>query len=186
MKVVQPIRDLEKLTDIMDYLKGTSERNYIMFMVGIFTGLRISDILQLKVKDVKDKEYMYIKEEKRDKVNRLYIMPDLKKALKIYVSGKEDNEYLIKSRKGENKPIRRQTAYQILSEAARYNGLKEIGTHTMRKTMGYHFYRDTKDIAALMKILNHNDSSYTLRYIGIDQDRKDDAMKGWRYNIPRK
>lgn len=186
MKVVQPIRDLEKLAEIMDYLKTANERNYIMFMVGIFTGLRISDILQLKVKDVRDKEYLYVKEEKRDKVNRLYIMPDLKKALKPYVSGKHDDEYLIKSRKGKNKPIRRETAYQILNVAARHTGIREIGTHTLRKTFGYHFYNDTKDIGTLMEILNHTDSSYTLRYIGINQDKKDDAMKKWRYKIPRK
>ncbi|MEH7122098.1 tyrosine-type recombinase/integrase [Bacillus sp. JJ1773] len=183
MKVVQPIRNLEKLAEILSYLKATNERNYIMFMLGIHTGLRISDILKLRVRDVKG-NYIDIKEEKRDKNNRVLIIFDLKKALKSFISGKPDHHFLIKSRKGKNKAIRRETAYQILNDAARHFGVTEIGTHTLRKTFGYHFYQETKDIATLQDILNHSNPDYTLRYIGINQDKKDTAMKGFRFKLP--
>lgn len=47
-------------------------------------------------------------------------------------------------------------AYKILRHAADYVGLDDIGTHTMRKTFGYHLYKKTGDVALLQKILNHS------------------------------
>ncbi|MEN8702485.1 tyrosine-type recombinase/integrase [Bacillus infantis] len=185
MKIVQPIRDLDKLADLLDYFKSTNERNYIMFMLGIHTGLRISDILKLRVRDVRG-EYIYIREQKRKKINRVLIVSDLRKALRPFILNRDDNEYLIKSRKGTNEPIRRETAYQILNTAAKLHGLKEIGTHTLRKTFGYHFYQETKDVAMLQDILNHSHPDYTLRYIGVNQDGKDFAMRKFRYKLPSK
>lgn len=53
-------------------------------------------------------------------------------------------------------------------------GLEErIGTHSMRKTFGYHHYQQFKDIALLQKIFNHSSQLITLRYIGIDQEQID-------------
>lgn len=49
MNFVQPIRDPEKIQQIKEYLKEKNERNYILFVMGINTGLRISDILKLKL-----------------------------------------------------------------------------------------------------------------------------------------
>ena len=51
----------------------------------------------------------------------------------------------------------------------------------MRKTFGYHFYLQTKDIVLLMRILNHHDQSKALRYIGIEQSTINDAMKKFSY-----
>jgi integrase len=52
MNFVQPIRDPEKIEAIKQFLKERNERNYILFLIGVNTGLRISDILKLKVSDV--------------------------------------------------------------------------------------------------------------------------------------
>ena len=52
MNFVQPIRDPEQIQQIKEYLKEKNARNYILFVMGINTGLRISDILKLKVGDV--------------------------------------------------------------------------------------------------------------------------------------
>jgi len=55
-----------------------------------------------------------------------------------------------------------------------------IGTHTLRKTFGYHFYQKYKDIALLQELFNHSAPSVTLRYIGINQDMIDVAMKEFK------
>ena len=47
---VYPIRNKEKLNKIELILKTTNKRNYLLFVLGTNTGLRISDILKLKVK----------------------------------------------------------------------------------------------------------------------------------------
>lgn len=68
-------------------------------------------------------------------------------------------------------------AYKILSGAAAEFGLDEIGTHTLRKTYGYHMYMQTKNIALVMEIFNHSSEKVTLRYIGgVNQDAMEKAM----------
>ena len=67
MNYVEPIRDNNKLEDILKYLKKTNKRNYMLFCLGLYTGLRISDILKLQVKHVKDKDSIRIKEKKTNK-----------------------------------------------------------------------------------------------------------------------
>ncbi|MCK0471408.1 site-specific integrase [Halalkalibacter sp. APA_J-10(15)] len=179
MNVVQPIRDPKKVHDIAEFLQKISERNYMLFFLGINTGLRIKDILNLKVKDVTG-HYLTLREFKTKKQKRQRITPDLYRELKKYCSGMNNDEYLFQSRKGSNKPIVRETAYRILREAAEANGLDEIGCHTLRKTFGYHFYNQTKDIALLQKLLNHTSQAETLRYIGVDQDAMDNAMRKFK------
>lgn len=68
MNYVEPIRDNNKLEDILKYLKKNNFRNYILFCLGLYTGLRISDILKLQVKHVKDKDNIRIREKKQRRV----------------------------------------------------------------------------------------------------------------------
>lgn len=72
-----------------------------------------------------------------------------------------------------NKPITTTQAYRILNNAAIHIGLTEIGTHTMRKTFGYHHYQQFHDIAILQQIFNHSSPSITMKYLGINQDEID-------------
>lgn len=181
MKVVQPIREKSKIEDIKKILREKNERNYIMFVIGIYTGLRISDILQLKVKDLKNQEYIILKEKKTRKSQRIFINPILKRDLKKYLENRNEEEYIIKSRKGINKPLQRDMAYKLLARAAEEMDMDEIGCHTMRKTFGYHYYAKNKDIGFLMQLFNHSKESITLRYIGVNQDLRDKAMKNFRY-----
>lgn len=181
MEAVEPIRDVHVLEDMCDYLRATNERNLVMFELGIYGGLRISDILKLRVRDVRDKKFIKVVEEKTGKDKQIPINPMLKRTLNNYTAGKKDLDYLIKSRKGKNKPIGRTQAYRIIRELGEMYGVEDLGTHSMRKTFGYHYYKKTKDIALLQKIFNHSSPNITLRYIGIEQDTIMKAMKDMRY-----
>ena len=178
MNTVEPIRDLETVLDIADYLKVRNKRDYVMFMFGIYSGLRISDILQFRVRDVRDKDFICQREKKTKKEKRFPINKELKSIIADYVNDKRDFEFLFKSPGGPNQPITRQQAYNILSSAGKQFGLDSIGTHTLRKTFGYHMYKQTGDAALIMDILNHCDIHYTLRYIGVNQDCKNKAYNG--------
>lgn len=169
MNLVQPIRDLEVIKEIKKYLMNRNERNYILFLFGINTGMRISDILKLRVRDVEGWS-VFVREGKTKKTKEVRMPPELKKAVRQYIKGKHKNEYLFKSRIGKNKPITRGMAYVILQEIADEFGLERIGTHSFRKTYGYHHYKQFKDVAVLQQMLNHSDPKITLRYIGITQD----------------
>lgn len=176
MNTVEPIRDVNLIYDIADYLRVRNERDYVMFLFGIYSALRITDILKLRIRDIKGKDYIYIRENKTQKEKRFPINKELKEILEEYISDKKDYEYLFKSRQGLNKPITRTRAYEILRNAAKEFGLYNIGTHTMRKTWGWITYQETKDVVAIQEILNHGDPSTTLRYIGVTQDTKDKVM----------
>ena len=167
MNTVEPIRDAGTVQDIADYL---------MWMFGVYTAFRISDILRFRVRDVKNKRSIKLREKKTGNERKFIINKRLYRAIEHYIQDKPDYEYLFKSRQGENKPISRQQAYNIIREAAGKFGVEHVGTHTMRKTFGYHVYQKTKDAAMLMKIYNHSDIHITLRYIGIEQDYIDDTM----------
>ncbi len=176
MNKVEPIRDADKVQDVLDALRKKDMRGYVLFMTGIHTGLRISDLLNLKVRDVKDREYISVHEKKTGKERRFTIHKDLKKVYKEYTNGKEDYEYLFKSRQGKNNPISRMRAYQIIKGVASQVGLEKIATHSMRKTFGYFIYQQSKDLAAIKEMLNHSDISHTLRYIGVIQEKTDRLM----------
>jgi integrase len=169
MNLVQPIRDLEIIKEIKAYLLKRSERNYILFLFGINTGMRISDILKLRVRDVEGWS-VFVREGKTRKTKEVRMPPELKKAVRQYIKGKHKNEYLFRSRIGKNKPITRGMAYVILQDIADEFNLERIGTHSFRKTYGYHHYKQFKDVAVLQQMLNHSDPKITLRYIGITQD----------------
>lgn len=182
MNYVQPIRDSNIVRDLVNYFKERNERDYIMFLLGIYGGRRISDILGLRVKDVKDKDRMTIKEKKTGKTITLDFNPELKRALKEYCKNRNPEEYLIKSTRGINKPITRQAAYDILNKAAKKFGLDQIGTHTMRKTFGYNlYYASKKNVVLVMNALQHSSESITLRYIGITGEQVNDAIKSLKY-----
>lgn len=176
MNVVQPIRDYEQLEALKRVLRARNERDYVLLMMGLYTALRISDILRVRVEDIK-KDYISIREQKTSKFRRIFLNHDLKKALLSYISDKEPYEFLIRSREGTNKPISRARAYDILRDAAQEVGIDSVGTHSLRKTFGYWAYKDTKDVAALQKLFNHSSPEETLRYIGIEQDNVDLLIK---------
>lgn len=186
MNIVQPIRDPELIRKIELFFKHRQDRDYILFLLGIYTGLRISDILSLQVKDLRGKSSLRIKEKKtkhrkKYKERTIDLHSVLKRELKKYLKDKNDNEYVIKSRVGGNKPITRERAYMILREAAKEFNLDSLGCHSMRKTMGYHLYQNTKNLVLVKEVLNHTDASYTLRYIGITQDTVNEAITKLKY-----
>lgn len=172
---VEPIREDEWVVAFADYLKSKSERNYIMFMIGVYTGLRISDILPLRVADVMS-SHMVLIEKKTKKQKRIILHPTLKKALSKYIEGKKRTALLIPSRHrtkaGREKPISRRQALYILQEAAAAVGYEEpIGTHSLRKTFGFRHYQQYKDVAELQIIFNHDSQYETLKYIGVMSEK---------------
>lgn len=185
MNSVEPIRDYNKIIDIADYLKSKSMRDYVLFSFGIYIPIRISDILKLKVRDIKNRDVISIREMKTGKEQRLGIHKNLKKIIQNYIIGMDDHDFLFPSREcdklGNQKPITRQQAYNILNDAAKNFGLHRIGCHTMRKTFGWHHYQQHKDIMILQMIFNHPDPNTTKRYIGLTQDDKCSAILNFDY-----
>ncbi|PLR69107.1 tyrosine-type recombinase/integrase [Bacillus sp. UMB0893] len=174
---VQPIRSLEKLRDMKWSLKRhCSERDYILFLLGINTGLRVSDLLALRVKDIKGKTRLIIKEGKTKK-SRTIQLNNVSDELASYIDT-VDSDWLFPSRKGD-KPISKIQAYRQLNKAADMVDIESVGTHTMRKTFGYWHYKQFKDVAELQMILNHSHPSITLKYIGITDEQIENNLSNF-------
>ena len=149
----------------------------LLFCLGINTALRVSDLLKLKVGDVRDKTHIEVKEQKTGKLKRFPLRGKLLVLIEEYIKNKSDEEYLFQSRNGVNKPITRDMAYKIINDACRKAGIQDrIGMHTLRKTFSYHHYQTYKDVAMLQFLLNHSSPPVTLRYIGITQDNIEESL----------
>lgn len=178
MNVVEPIRSKKDLRKIEGILRKQGLRDLLMFTVGTNCGLRISDILNLDVSDVKGKSYINIIEKKTSKYKRFPINAKLKPLFENFTKNRALNEPLFLSMFGNR--MERTQCYRIINAACKKAGIEyRVGTHTLRKTFGYHHYQKFKDVAVLQKIFNHYSPQVTLRYIGIDQDIIDESYNNF-------
>ncbi len=182
MEFVQPIREKKQIDSMKKILRATNLRDHCLFVLGINSGLRISDLLKLDIRDVMDdrgrvRDRISIRETKTGKSKDFPIGDTARKAILEYLATRSYTfiDPLFLSRKGGH-ALKRQQAYKIINDAARAVGIKEnIGTHTLRKTFGYHAYQSGVSLTVLQKLFNHSAPSVTLSYIGITQDELDEV-----------
>jgi integrase len=177
---IQPIRDPAKIIEIQRHIVAQggnhADRNLFMFQLGINSGLRVSDLLWLTVRDVRHGEHMVTRELKTGKLRRFFINDKLRKVIDRYIAGMDDDDYLFASQRFPRLPIDRHHAYRILRYAGDAAGVYDIGTHSLRKTFGYHHYARYRDIVTLMLIFNHSSQEQTLDYIGWTQRIVDESL----------
>jgi integrase len=160
-------------------------RDWLMLVLGLNFALRISDLIRIRVSDVYDPDMyprnrLILREKKTNKENFLAITNSSRDSLIDYVKYtriKFSDDYLFKSRQGGNRSIDRIQAYRILNQVAEKVGLSDIniGTHTLRKSWGYHAYkRFNLSLDDIMLKLNHQSIQSTKRYVGLTADEKSD------------
>ena len=181
MVSVEPIRDPAKVVEIQrrlyrDTKTEIGKRRYMLFLCGVYLGLRISDLLRLTVGQLRA-DKLAMREKKTRKHTELPIADIIRRAMRDLYAEAGDDALVFASRKhgkgGERRAITRRQAYNDINGIARAAGLSgPIGCHTLRKTFGYHQYKMDGDIAFLQDWFNHSSPTITLRYIGIDQDRR--------------
>lgn len=184
MNFVEPIRDRKKLAQIKNLLRGQGRfRDLLLFAVGINTALRISDLLQLRFDHFLDeqkqiKKRFWIKEQKRGKRHEIIINNSIREALKEYMSAypvisNDSANFVFFNTKANSfaEPIKRGQAWKFIKSICKDVGLTgNYGTHSLRKTWGYHARMQGVDLALIMHKLNHESIAYTKRYLGITDD----------------
>jgi len=187
MRIVEPIRNPKKLAQIKNMLKGQGNpRNYLLFTLGINFALRIQDLLNLKVKDVRNgdnliKEFLFVQESKRHRQKRIKINPGAREALEYYFSKADEinpEDCLFPNSQNPSRPISRVQAYRLINQWTEAVGLTggRYGTHTLRKTWGYQARKHHGvPIELIMEKLGHESPSVTKRYIGITDDEIEDV-----------
>ncbi len=178
---VFPVKDLKKIESIKKILRSDNTRNFLLFTFGVNSGLRISDLLSLNIGDVfregKILDSIELLERKTGKKKCFPLNKSIVEATREYlkIRGNADSsEPLFLSRKNKGRLTRGQ-ARRILCEVGVSVGLEKLGTHSLRKTFGYHVYKKTGNLALVQKLLNHSSSAVTMRYIGLTKDEMDEA-----------
>ena len=181
---VNVIRSAQEILQVKEFLRQKGQRYELLFVMGINTALRVGDMLSLSVGDVLDAKgkiasVITLKERKTGKIKRFPVNTSLKSALEKYFASQsyhERSKPLFVSRQGSR--LSRIQAWRMLKAAGEFAGLQHIGTHSLRKTFGYHVYKLTgEDIGLVQKLLNHSTSDSTLRYIGIDREQMDNVYR---------
>lgn len=163
---VSPIKDDATLEKFKSALRNVDDKYYIMFELGIGTGLLLQDILLLKNKNVYKKTEIKVIIGAR-KIERIYQIPkEVQEIINSYVEGKNMEAYLITGHSSSKAPLSREQAYRVFKSAGKSLGLSTIGAQTMRKTFAWRYYKSTGDIEYLQNLFNHASPSITYRYIG--------------------
>jgi len=162
----------------------------LLFVVGINTALRISDLLQLRISHFLDehnhiRRRFAIKEEKRGKRQEVVINDSIREALDEYlfaypnITGDPDYFVFFNSKANSfREPIKRGQAWKFITSICQDVGLRgNYGTHSLRKTWGYHARMNGVDLALIMYKLNHASLAYTKRYLGITDDELEEVVK---------
>lgn len=166
MNWVAPIKDDETLTKFKEILRNYDDKYYIMFEIGVGTGLQLQDILKFKVKDIAGKNSITVSIGTKNIKRTFNIPKNVQKIIKDYTKDKKPDDYVITGYSGSSQPLSREQAYRIFKSAGKSIGINSIGAQTMRKTFAWHYYKETGDIYYLQNLFNHASPSITYRYIG--------------------
>lgn len=187
------IRSYEDFIAIQNYFEENNRiRDWMMWTVGVSLGLRVSDLLNLKMRDIFNddktfRERIYLVEKKTSKANNCLITDSVVYAIDKYLDSVgwdfDLDEYLFISNKTKNKMCEKR-GWEILSEAGKALNMPiTIGSHSMRRSfanIAACVDKSSIDMNAIVKIqglLNHSDQRVTLQYLGTYQTMFDNARK---------
>lgn len=173
-KTTSDFLEWEKMQSLTLKLERDGDFKFaLLISTGSYIGLRISDLLKLKWKDVLNRDHFTIIEKKTGKIRKVTINPELQEILqRLYVKMEaEPQQYLFVNRFGK-KPFSIQHVNTKLKEIfSHYNIKGQYSSHFMRKTLGRRIWEANKysDQALLLlsQLFNHSNISTTRIYLGI-------------------
>lgn len=180
MNEVEAVKDLHTIETIKREFSGLyGLKVESVWTLGLNLALRISDLLSIKYSDISG-DRLILTESKTGKTANIKLNSKAITIINELKSNNPNDTYLFQAT-GRTiktvKPFSRQyvsKCFKEVSDSLRLN----LGTHSMRKTRGYHLYKQTNDISRVMKMLRHSNQGVTLRYIGITQADIDNDFDG--------
>ncbi|GAA5192733.1 tyrosine-type recombinase/integrase [Ferrimonas gelatinilytica] len=178
MAEVHAVKEPETIQLVSHLLKiRHSQQMADVWDLGLNLALRISDLLSITFRDI-DGDRLVLRESKTGKLATIHLNPKAQKIIQRIRDEHPHHLYLFQSYRNQQsrhrtpRPITRRAvgkAFELVGEELKI----ALGTHSMRKTRGYHLYQATNDIARVMQMLRHRSAGVTLRYIGVTQDEID-------------
>ncbi|MBU0946510.1 MAG: site-specific integrase [Proteobacteria bacterium] len=176
---VDPIKNLKDIKAIKKQLKHDKPRDYCLLVLGINTNLRASDLLSITVGQVRDLvpgDELVLKEKKTGKGRRITLNESAVEAIQYFLKNRElnDEDSLFTGQRGT---LTVPSVNRLVKSWCRDINLKgNYGSHTLRKTFGYHQrVQLNTSIPELMVMFNHSSQKQTLDYLCIQSDEIKDA-----------
>lgn len=192
MKGCRPFTD-EEITALLNVFANNQHptRDRALFLLGIRSGFRISEILSLTLGDVVQngsfvqdvavaRRHMKKKREGRS----IPLHAEAREALALWVGelqakgNTNSDTFLFQSREGTNRPLDRRTVWHAIRKACAQCGMTgKIGTHSLRKTFARRMKAAVKnDLHKLQKLMGHAEITSTMRYIELDEEDLREAV----------
>ena len=191
MKGTRPLTQLEIQAVLKSFRGKYQARDRALFLLGLKSGLRISELLSLRVGDVIQygAAVERISVERRATKGRregrtVLLHPEAKEAIEVWLGeldarGRLDpDQFLFPSRKGRNRPVSRVHAWRVLRGAYTENKLPgKLGTHSMRKTFAARIYDALGgDLVKTQRALGHRNINSTAQYLSFKEEEIDEAI----------
>lgn len=162
---VFPITSLKDIEKIKKHVKN-NPRHFALFVLGVNTNLRASDLVRIKagqVRNLQPMDELVLREKKTKKVRRINMNSACVDAIQKLLASQQfkDKDLIF--------PIRANYIHELVRTWTRKCKIEgHFGSHSLRKTWCYIQYFHFKvPIAVLMEMLNHASERQTLSYIGV-------------------
>ena len=181
---VSPIRKKEHI-EAIKILLADKPRDLAIFVLGINTALRASDLLRITVGQVEHLEVggsFAIREKKTKKVRKVFLNEASHAAIQAYLKVRRETGanaplFLSRVRKGKNRSITVSYLNNLMKRWCKMVGIREnIGSHSLRKTWGFQQRMKGTGVPILMVAMNHSTQFQTLSYLGIEDEELMDAF----------
>lgn len=146
------------------FLSKGEIRGYLLFVLSINTGIYLKDLLELKVRDVKNKQYLTVG---KNKV--VPLTDEIQEVIKKAINGCKLDAPLFQGKVGQR--LDRTSAFYIFKTICVELGVDDkYSVLSWRKTFAYHYYQKYKDISYLMWLFNQHSTEQALNFIGVEEN----------------
>lgn len=170
--------ELEEMFNSIDISNALGQRNRLILEVLYASGVRVSELVEIKIKDINDEEIKVLGKGNKERITR--IGDYAREILDLYLNdgyhqlNKNNSEYLFLNKNGE-KLTTRGIRY-ILDEIIKNTNIKKkISPHMLRHSFATHLLNEGCDILSVQELLGHESLTATAIYTHVTTDRLKDV-----------
>jgi len=164
-KKLPVILSREEINQLISSIKNNKHRLLIALAYG--SGLRVSEVISLRVKDIQLEELVIHIKEAKGKKDRITVLPEkLRSDISLFIIGKDPIDYLFKSERGGKLSTR--AAQKVFEQALKKVGIKKDATfHSLRHSFATHLLENGVDIRYVQELLGHSNIRTTQIYTHV-------------------
>ncbi|MBS1744587.1 MAG: tyrosine-type recombinase/integrase [Bacteroidetes bacterium] len=165
-EILPKVISKERIADLINSIENVKHRTIIMLTYAC--GLRVSEVVSLKVKDIDgQRKTIFIRKAKGKKDRVVSLNPNMLIMLREYYKKYQPKDYLFEGQ-FENEHISERSMQQVIQRAKRKAGIKQDGSmHMLRHSFATHLLDKGIDVVFIQKLLGHNNIKTTLRYLHV-------------------